>query len=72
MHCEDMAVLRMLPLSSLSVPALIIQRVLCPLFQCRTHGSHTLKHVQRKRLGGGGWPLLCYVTVPSLTEGPLY
>lgn len=63
MYCEDIALLRTLPLSILRPPALIIQRVLCPPFQCWTHGSHTLKHVQRKGL--------CYVTVPSLTGAPL-
>lgn len=34
MYCVNIKLLRMLPLSVFSLAALIIQRVLCPLFQC--------------------------------------
>lgn len=34
MYCVNIKLLRMLALSVFSLPALIIQRVLCPLFQC--------------------------------------
>lgn len=66
MYYEEITLLRMLSLSVLPLLALIIQRVLCPLFQCWTHGRQSHSRTCAKEGAWGGCSaLLCNSAFPN-------